>query len=161
MKAITFDFCSNLGGVSKLYAIPPALLEAVTHNYTKKESYLNLTNTDDMIEIYCTIDTILFSEEKSQQSSGGAYNIEISGVIPKANELNQEQLDRLESEYWLVLFEDNNGNIRLSGDEESHLIFNRTDNTGKGMAARNQVDFTFSGMQSHSSYFIYKIFTAL
>lgn len=159
MKSIVFDFCSNLGGVNKMYAIPPALLESISHNYTEKKSYLNITDTDDMIEIYCSIDTMQFSEKMEQSSAGAVYEVELTGVIPKSNALNQDEIARLESEYWLILFEDNNGNTRLAGNENSHLVFQRTDTTGKTMAARNQIEFTFSGSQSHACYFIYKTFT--
>ena len=161
MKTIQFDFCSNLGGVNKIYAIPPTLLDSITHNYTEKKSYLNLTSTDDMIEIYCTMDTMQFTEKMERTSAGSVYNIELTGVIPKTNALNQENIDRLESEYWLVLFEDNNGNTRLVGDKDTYMIFQRTDTTGKTLAARNQIEFVFSGAQSHACYFIYKTFTTV
>lgn len=161
MEAITFDFCDNLGGLAKMYAISPVSLESITHNYTQKQSFLNITSDEDMIEIYCTPDTMQFSEEKTQPSAGPTYNPVVTGIIPKANELNQEQLTRLESNYWLLLFEDNNGKIRLAGDEDSHLVFTRTESTGQNIQNRNQLQFAFSGLQSHPCYFIYKVFTAL
>lgn len=161
MKAITFDFCDNLGGLAKMYAIPLASLENITHNYTQKQSFLNITDDENMIEIYCTPDTMQFSEEKTQPSAGPTYNPVIIGTIPKAHELNQEQLIRLESDYWLLLFEDNNGKMRLAGDEDSLLVFTRIESTGQSIQNRNQIQFTFSGFQSHPSYFIYKVFTTL
>lgn len=161
MKTIIFDFCDNLGGLSKMYAIPPASLESITHNYTQKQSFLNITDDENILEIYCTPDTMQFTEEKTQPSAGPTYNPVVTGITPKANELNQEQLIRLESGYWLLLFEDNNGKTRLAGDENSYLVFNRTESTGQNIQNRNQIQFTFSGLQSHPCYFIYKAFSAL
>lgn len=161
MKTIIFDFCENLGGLSKMYAIPPASFEKLTHNHTQKQIFLNITSYEDVIEIYCIPDTMQFSEEKTQPSAGPTYNPVVTGIIPKANELNQQQLTILESNYWLLLFEDNNGKVRLAGDEHSYLIFTRTESTGQNIQNRNQIQFTFSGLQSHPCYFIYKVFTAL
>jgi len=160
METITFDFCSNLGGLNKIYAIPRNLLESITNDYTKKQRYLNLTSNEGMIEIYCTPDTMKFTEEKAQTSAGPAYNPVITGSIPKANEPNQDQLSKLESDYWLLLFEDENGNMRLAGDEDSSMILNRNEDSGKAIQDKNQTAFTFSGMQSHPCYYIYKVFIA-
>lgn len=161
MKTIIFDFCDNLGGLAKIYALPPSSLESITHNYSHKQTFLNLTSDEDLIEIYCTPDTMQFTEEKTQTSAGATYNPVVTGIIPKAHELNHDQLTKLESDYWLLLFEDNNGKIRLAGDKNSHLIFNRTESTGQNIQNRNQIQFTFTGFQSHPSYFIYKVFIAL
>ncbi|MDH6355457.1 hypothetical protein M2132_001800 [Dysgonomonas sp. PH5-45] len=154
MKAITFDFGSNLGGLNKVYAIPPSSLIEIIHNYSKKQISLRLTGTSDIIEIYCILDTMQFTEEKTQPAAGPTYNPVITGITPKSNEINQEQLIRLESSYWLLLFEDNNGNTRLAGNEDLFLVFNRTESTGQTIQSRNQIQFTFSGFQSHPCYFI-------
>lgn len=154
MKTIKFDFWTNLGGISKIYAIPPSSFFRVRTNYTKGLKYLDLRNTGDIIDIYCTDETVSFTEEKSQPSAGSLYNPIISGVIPRSNSLNQQQLTRLESGVWLLLFIDNNDNLRLSGNEQNQLVFNRNEATGATLVTRNQITFTFEGFQSQPSCFI-------
>ncbi|GAB6122299.1 hypothetical protein [Dysgonomonas termitidis] len=154
MKKIIYDFCGNLGGMHKIYAIPPESLDSISHNYTRGETFLNLTGDGDMIEIYCTPDTMQFTEEKTQTAAGSIYNPVVTGIIPKADALNSKQLAILERGYWLVLFEDNNGKTRLAGDGNCHLIFNRTATTGQTIQNRNQLQFTFSGMQPFPCHFI-------
>ena len=154
MKTIKFDFCGNLGGIFKMYAIPPGSFDRIRKDYKKGLVYLDLINTGDIIDIYFTQDTLSFTEEKSQPSAGSLYNPVISGIIPKANQLNQEQLTRLEYGEWLVLFQDNNGFIRLAGNDQNTLMFNRKETTGGAISARNQIEFTFEGFQSQPCYFI-------
>jgi hypothetical protein len=156
MKKVVFDFCGNLGGITRLYAIPWDTFRGLSHDYTKGLSYLNVLDCDEVIEIYCTEDTLNFTEEKTQPGSGATYRPVLTGIIPKENRPNRELLTRLECNAWLVLFRDSNGNIRLAGDgeRETLMVFNRTSTTGQSPAARNQMEFTFSGEQSHACYFI-------
>jgi hypothetical protein len=153
MERIEFDFCGNTSGIVSLYAIPPSAVESITHNYKEDTTRLNLINTDAIMEIYCTEDTLLFTEEKEQTNAGAPYNPVITGITPKLQPINKKNLSLLETGYWLVLFIDNNGFVRLAGDLENHLIFNREQTTGQG-AGRNQTEFTLSGYQTHSTYFI-------
>lgn len=154
MKTVTFDFCGNLGGAHKIYAIPPGSLVSISHDHTQGKTTLTLTGEDDLVEIYCTPDTLQLTEEKTQTPAGTAYNITITGVHPKTDAPDRKQLAMLESGYWLVLLEDNNGNMRLAGDGHSHLVFNGTATTGQAIQNRNQLQFTFSGMQPLPGCFI-------
>jgi hypothetical protein len=157
MKTLKFDFCGNLGGAYKIYAIPPGSLAGISHNHTQDRTTLNLSGDDDMVEIYCTPDTLQFTEEKTQTSAGTAYAVTITGVHPKTDAPDREQLAILQSGYWLVLLEDNNGNMRLAGDKKSFLVFNSTATTGQAIQNRNQLQFTFSGMQPYPCHFIDRI----
>jgi hypothetical protein len=157
MKTVSFDFCGNLGGAHKIYAIPPGSLVSISHNHTQGKTTLNLSGEDDLVEIYCTPDTLQLTEEKTQTSAGTAYNITVTGVHPKTDAPDREQLAILESGYWLVLLEDNNGALRLAGDKNTFLIFNNTKTTGQAIQNRNQLQFTFSGMQPFPCHFIDEI----
>lgn len=154
MKTITFDFSTNLGGIEKIYAIAPEAIASIDRNYTDNTTTLHLTSTDSIIDIYCSMDTLQFTEKQEQTSAGSSYSIEITGITPKQNPIHQEALARLESEYWTILFKDNNGNYRLAGNEEELLTFQRVGTTGKKMSERNQIEFVFIGTLSNSALFI-------
>lgn len=149
MKHIQFDYSTNLGGISKIYAIPVSSFKTLRYDYIKKLTYLDIVNREDLIEIYTTEDSGEFNEDQEN----GCYSIQISGVTPKSNPLNREQLMRLDTEYWYVLFQDNNDYIRLAGTDENQLVFTRTDNAGK-LNTRNQTSFMFKGSQTNPCYFI-------
>ena len=150
MKQLNFDFSGNLGGLSRMFAIPVKSYKRIRRDHTNSLNYLEVINRDDIIDIYITEDTGLFKED----FENGAYKVQITGINPKSNKLNQEQLKRLESEkYWFVLFLDNNNNVRLAGTEENQPAFTRTDTTGQ-MDSRNQIEFAFTGVQSDACEFI-------
>ena len=149
MKQLTFDRNGNLGGIHCMYAIPLTSFKRIWHDATNHLDFLQVINRDDIIDIYLTENDGVFTET----SERGIYKPEISGVVPKSNRLNQQNLTRLETEYWLVLFRDNNDQWRLSGNEENQLSFTRTDTSGQ-ISSRNQLSFTFTGSQRIASRFI-------
>jgi hypothetical protein len=153
MKKIEFDFL-NIGGLQKIYAVPPASFLRVREDITSGNCYLDLTRLDDVIDVYLIYDTAVFNEVQSRNTPGALYDVSISGIIPKSNPLNREQLLTLESAPFLVLFMDNNDNIRLAGNENNRLFFTRKETSGT-LNSRNQIEFEFKGKQSHPCYFIH------
>lgn len=149
MKQLQFDFTSNLGGLARMFAIPTSSYHQLRRDYTTSLNYLEVINRDDIIDLYFSEDTEGFSEAYEK----GVYKVEISGIVPKSNPLNTDQLRRLDSEYWFVLIQDNNDFIRLAGTEENQLSFSRTDISGQ-ISSRNQIEFLFSGSQTESCAFI-------
>ncbi len=149
MKQLTFDQNGNLGGLQCMYAIPVSSFKRIWRDYTNNLNYLRVINRDDIIDIYITENDGQFKE----QADGGVYKPEVSGIVPKSNPLNQKQLTKLETEYWIVLFRDNNDYWRLAGNEENQLKFIRTDNSGQ-LSSRNQLEFTFTGSQRRACEFI-------
>ena len=152
MKQITFDFY-NIGGIQKIYAIPETSFRRVLEDTTSGNCTLSLIRIDDIIEIYTVDDTLLFTEEQIRNAPGNAYQVSITGIIPKSNPINRKQMLRLENTPLLALFIDNNDFVRLAGTEENRMIFKRKDTTGT-MQSRNQIDFEISGTQSNPCYFI-------
>ena len=153
MKAITFDFI-NLGGVRRMFAIPPSSFKSIFYNRSKNLHFLNVIKRQNIIDIYFTEDTGEFVEDEKRTPAGPSYDIEISGIIPKSNPLNQKQLIELDQGHWYVLFQDNNEMIRLAGNKDNQLRFERTGKTGQSVSNRNQIEFSFKGLQSKPCYFI-------
>ena len=149
MKQLQFDFSGNLGGISRMFAIPVSSYKRLRRDHTHGLNFLEVINRSDIIDIYLTDDSGDFKESQER----GVYKVEIGGIVPKSNPLNSIQLFTLENNYWYILFQDNNDFVRLAGTEENQLIFTRTDSSGQ-MTSRNQIEFLFSGLQTEPCAFI-------
>jgi hypothetical protein len=153
MKKIEFDFL-NVGGVQKIYAIPDTSFRGVREDITSGKCYIDLFRFENIIELYTVYDSVVFNEEQSRQTAGTAYDLTISGIIPKACPLNRQQFQVLENTPLLVLFQDYNDNIRLAGTENNQLFFSRKETTGT-IYTRNQIEFEIKGKQTSPCYFIH------
>ena len=151
MKSINFDF-DNLGGLSKIYAIPPSSFVRIRTDYDDNTRSLELRRRDGIIEIplYCD-DSFLFSEELLDNDAGDGYSVSIEGVIPKHSLMNSRDIEILERGSWYILSEDSNGTVRLSGDENVLMKFITKKSTGKKPGSRNGISFSVSCVQQDSS----------
>jgi len=119
----------NLGGLLKIWAVPASDLVVSGNEVT-------FTNTTNIYEIYCSPDTMEFSEPKEVTEAGTHYNTVISGFIPQDNAAMQEALAYIEPRKWVVLFIDGNGKTKLAGTPVNPLRFtadltSATDTTGR------------------------------
>lgn len=146
MKKISFDFCTNMPGLSLVYAIPPSSFRKVRRDHSNNEFYLELTNTDNIIDFYFTDDTAQFM----QTGESNGYKTELSLIAPKDHPVNRKVFRELLAGYWFVLFVDQNNFIRLIGTEENQLRFTYEATT----SGRNQVACTFSGFQDEPALFL-------
>lgn len=149
MKKLDFDFNGNMGGISRMFAIPADCFRRLRRNHSQNKVYLEVINRDEIIDIYFTEDSDNFSEDYND----GLYNVTVSAITPKSSPINSKNLKKLESEYWMVLFQDNNENVRLAGNPDYLLQFRRTDTTGN-YSSRNQIAFSFYGAQTTACEFI-------
>ncbi|MDD3194389.1 MAG: hypothetical protein PHU68_01135 [Paludibacter sp.] len=149
MKKLEFDFNGNMGGITRMFAIPENSYKRIVPDHTNKKVRLEVKNRADIIDIYFIDDTDTFTEEYDN----GLYKVQVSAIFPKLNRLTQHDLIKLDTENWRVLFQDNNDNIRLAGNDDYALEFRRIDTTGR-ISARNQVSFTFYGAQITPCCFI-------
>ena len=149
MKTLKFDF-SNMGGICRMYAIPPSCIRRVRKDYMTGLYYVDFRNYDNIIfiPIYAD-DTFYFNEDQSFDNPGDGYSINIGGVIPKLMFENTSDISILERGQWYVLFADNNGRVKLAGDDEVRLKFLTHKTTGTRAADRNQIAFTFSSIQEN------------
>lgn len=153
MTPFNFEPAVNMGGVCRIFAIPPTSFVRLWTDHVNCISYLTVTNREDIIDIYSIDEETSFTEEYES----GVYNPVLTGVTPggrdNENAKNREILEKLDSGYWYLLFEDNNGFIRFSGTEENLLTFSRVNTTGN-VGSRNQNEFRFSGKQLRESCYI-------
>lgn len=149
MKQLKFDLNGNMGGLCRLFAIPVSSFLRIRKDHSNSLNYLEVIYRDDIIEIIAVEDSIIFNEDYER----GMYKVNIPGVVAKLHPINEKELERLDAEYWYVLFLDNNDMVRLAGTEENQLSFTRTSTSGQ-MSSRNQIDFLFSGQQMEQCAFI-------
>lgn len=152
MKNVTFDF-RTVGGVANMYAIPLASLNALTKNYATGLYSMTLSDTSNVIKIERYADeTFSFSETHGRDGGGDYWDVSVAGAIPKHSTDNAVVIEQLERGEWLVVTEDQNGSLRVCGDEDTQLTFSSDANTGAGYTERNQTTFTFSGRLAHPSW---------
>ena len=143
MKQITFDF-DNLGGLAEIYAIPPSSFVRVRQDYIKNRKVLEVKNREDIIAIpMFADDTFSFSEEHKRDDGGDYYQPTIEGVIPKIALENEEIIETLERGEWMVLSQDHNGVVHLSGNEDVLMTFSSNSTTTAAKNTRNQIAFKF------------------
>ena len=88
MKKIEFNF-ENVGGLAEIYAIPPADLLRLRHDYVGDTYNVELRTRDNIIVIPVFGDrSFVFSEEKGQADGGDYWDVSIEGVIPSVNGLS-------------------------------------------------------------------------
>ena len=154
MKTLTFDF-DNIGGIQHVYAIPAEVFQAITVNYATLRRALSMLSTTDVVKIPVYADeSFSFQEPHGRDEHGDYWQPSISGVIPAASFDNANLIETLERGEWVVVHIDQNSVQRVSGDEETPLIFQSTADTGTMYADRNGCSFTFTGKLGHPSYII-------
>lgn len=144
METIDFDF-DNVGGISRIYAISVADVRRITPNFDGGHARLSLHQDAEPIDIpvYAPSSTV-FTEIKTQEDGGDVYEVSISGLIPKLRYI--DILQKLEKGDWMVVHQDANGNILLSGTKDIPLLFSSTKTTG-GSDSVNGYKFNFTGKE--------------
>lgn len=149
MKQINFDFDTNLGGLTRMFAIPANSFIRVYREPTSGKNYLMVRNRENIIDIYFTDDTAEHTEDYTE----GVYQVNVSASHPKNNRINDAAFSILEHGMWLVLWQDSNGNIVLSGNEDNLLEFSSNRRSGSG-SSKSETVFTFAGQCREKSLFI-------
>lgn len=153
MNVLNFEPAENMGGVCRIFAIPPTSFVRLWTDHVNRINYLTVRNRDDIIDIYSIEEETIFNEE----AESGIYVVSLTGVTPggrgrvNANMINS--IEKLDSGYWYVLCQDNNGYIRFLGTKDNMLTFKRSSTTGK-LGDRNQIAFEFTGKQLCEAYYI-------
>ena len=153
MKKLTFD-TDNLGGLLRVYALPTGSYTLV-YNYGTKKYTLTLTSTTDVVAIDVYADgTYSYAESHGRDEHGDWWQPTISGQIPRHSEDNADVMETLERGEWVVLSEDSNGVLHLSGDDDTPLTFSTEATTGAQTTDMNGTAFTFTGKLGHPSYVV-------
>ena len=143
MKVISYN-PSSVGGLSNIYAIPLSDFVKVAINLQTKNKTVIVKDLNNVIELPCFEDRSAFKEVESLEEGGKLYSIEVNGFIP-GNTTDVITKRRLERDKWLVLHQDANGSVLLSGTQNSPLLFRSSRTTGGNRAASSGNSYVFYG----------------
>lgn len=154
MRKVKIDF-DNIGGLALIYAFPPSDFLRLRHDYISGTDALELKTRDNIIVLpVCGDRSFSFIEQKSIADGGDCWEVTIEGIIPKLNFDTSDIIETLERGEWLVLSQDHNGTVHLSGSVEVPLLFSVERATGDAYASLNGYTFSFSGTQPSPSVVI-------
>ena len=129
----------NLGGVLKVWAIPPSVVSVSGNN-------VSFTSTSDIVEMYATGETLYANVKSKHNSAGTKFDIEISGSMPRPSATDGDNVDYLLQRRWMVLIEDGNNEFLFYGvPQTERLKFEIEQDTGKSTAEKNTLNFRFYG----------------
>lgn len=143
MRKIELKDNANLGGLMSIVAVPPTAV----YELSKRKNHTAFEYNDALaIEIYCTEGTMHYNRNAEE-------GIKIAGSTPRISADGELLFRQLEVGYWLVVFEDNNGEKRLAGDMSNQLAFRRTETTGT-LGEKNEIKWEFWGKTMNQPLFI-------
>lgn len=137
----------NLGGLTKLWAIPYDVFSVSGQSVT-------ISDDSNVYAIYCTPESMEFSEPIDNSDAGIHYNTVVNGFIPGNTAANQEAIEYMERRKWAVLFKDGNGNYKMAGSRVSPLRFKADLLTGKDTIGLAGYNFSFSGKTIERAVFV-------
>ncbi len=141
----------NLGGLLKIWAVPFGI-------FSMYGNTINFSSQANIWEIYCSPDSMQFTESSELTPAGTHFNTVVSGFIPQDNATLQEAIAYLEPRKWGVIFIDGNGFYKLAGNQTDPLRFTAEINTGKDTASLAGCSFRFSGKTKTRAMFVNKPF---
>ena len=153
MKTIQFDY-DNRPGVSRIYAIPVTSFLRLRKNYVNNTTHLEVKDRDAIIDIPINTLSFRFTENQTSDEPGETYHPSIEGCIPKLSSVNDKMIRKLERGEWLVLHQDNNGVVHLSGTIAVPLTFLSNKTTGASGEDLNGNSFIFSAITPEPSLII-------
>jgi hypothetical protein len=137
----------NMGGLLKLWAVPKS-------DYYINGQILTFSNTDKIYQLYCSAESLAYKEPSKQTKAGIIYNCSVSGFIPKDTEEVRVALTEMEYRPYVVIFQDGNGNFKLSGTTFYPLRLAASLKTGKQTRDRAGYEIQFSGETLTRAVFI-------
>lgn len=160
MRNINFVTGDNLGGVSLFYYadaddivyIPAAINGIISDDIVMKEGKV-------FYAFRATQGTLGFSEPMKENRIGSLFSPELKGFVPKDTPQLQAAFSEIAGRRIVILYRDNNGQLKLVGSKSYWLIFEQDLDTGISAASRNGVGFSFKGDSPEPAPFFTGSFT--
>ena len=137
----------NLGGLLKIWAVPPRDI-FISFNA------VSFFTTDNIIEMYCSLGSISFTEKESQEKYGLGYKNELNAFIPKDSSETLALINDMIGRKWVVIMLDQNEYYKVAGTPEIPLRVSFDLDTGADTADRNCHTVSFYGTQISKAKFI-------
>jgi hypothetical protein len=137
----------NLGGLIKLWAIPKAVVSVLGRT-------VSVSSSADVYEIYCTPGSMSLAEPHQRDERGVHYNAEFLGFVPRDSETVRNAIEDMETKPYAVLFQDGNGEFKLSGSNTEPLRFSAVLTTGIDTQERAGYQIRFAGTTTRRAVFV-------
>jgi hypothetical protein len=143
----------NMGGLNRLYYIDAG---DVTSLELDENNVFDLTLTGGKapVEISFTQDTGKVSESEEDTDDGVVYNFEASCQIPGCSESNNDLFGEYRHKKLLILWQDNNVRLRLTGYPGSYFDIKILSDTGTGSQEYNGRMIKITAALAKASVFI-------
>jgi len=132
----------NLGGLLKIWAVPKAV-------YSRSGTTVTISDDTDVYALYCTPESMQFSEPQVETPGGIYYNTSVSGFIPGDTEAALAAINNMADKKYVVIFQDGNGNYKAAGTGFYPLKLKATLNSGKNVADLAGWEISFAGETIH------------
>jgi hypothetical protein len=143
----------NMGGLRKLYYIDADDFISLEPGEDDL-SELTLEDGADIHEIEFTAETGKISEVEDETDNGTQYNFEILCSIPKCGPGNSDLFGALRKKRILLMCEDDNENVWLTGAPGSYFKILTNSDTGTSIADLNSRQLKISASLMTGSVFI-------
>ena len=129
----------NMGGLLQMWAIPAG-------KFWLTKNVLVFAAPDEVVHIYCAMDSIQLSEPISVKAVGRTYDTTVSGFIPGNRQSVLDAIQDMDGKRFVILLLDGNGNYILAGTVFYPLQLLPETNLGKNTADLAGVNIEFNGI---------------
>jgi len=130
----------NLGGLNKIWAVPPS--DIIVSRFSAE-----IISSENIIELYCTPETMQFTEDNETVHGSVSYDTEITAVIPKDCQENASLIDHLSGKKWIVIFQNENEQFKVSGTNDIPHRYGGKFDSGKAISDRSGHEISFHSTQ--------------
>lgn len=137
----------NMGGLLKIWAVPPSVITIGTNAVT-------FSSQTDIVEMYCSPGSMSLTEKQNKGKPGTSYKTELSAFIPKDTPEALALIESMTGRRWVVVYLDQNEQYKVAGTVAIplHVAFDL--NTGSDTPDRNGHSVSFYGDQLSKAKFI-------
>lgn len=128
----------NMGGLIKMWALP-------YDSYSENNGAVTMLDDTDIVEIYCSQDSMRLIESADVKDAGLFYDTMLSGFSPGNSDTARNTFKAMNNRKFAVLFLSGNGSWYLAGAPLYPLRFISSFNSGENSADRAGHFIQFSG----------------
>ncbi len=143
----------NVGGVTRIVAIPVSSFRRVTFNVITRRRSLTLYDISNCIEIECNRSEEA-SDECSDNNEGLSYIHQLHGKIFSLDGERLGLVNVLARGHWILLVRDGNGVYKLFGSVDVPLNFTYRNATGQHRSGSSALSYTFQSTQPEPAVII-------
>jgi len=160
MQVLNKSAEDNLGGVLLLYLVPDYNILTQEKNFSTGIYTLTFLDEDKNWLIYCTPESIAYTEEEDDSLGSKFFKCKLEGFIPNDTPTISNQLDLLRNRRFAVVFTDYNGRYKVAGSKTSPLRLSVSFSSQDRMSALRGRNITLEGDTFKGAAFVNNPFTS-